>query len=499
MYLPSSPDILEKYLYVKSGRKSLYSLSVFTTLILVIGMFLFISVNPYFFPYTIFALITGFYLFISYLIGILAKDFDLEKHLSLVTKHFDRSAKEEVDILLPICREPLDVLRNTWLHVAHLRAAHEGIINVFVLDDGKEPACETLAKVYGFHYITRETNEYKKAGNLRNAFTKTTAPFFVIFDADFCPRRDFLLETLPYMYQDEKVGIVQTVQYFEARLKELSVVERGCAQIQELFYRLIQVSRNYFNGAICVGTSAVYRRSALEKHGGTAKIGHSEDVHTSVLVMQDGGKLQYVPLILSKGICPDSWKQMFTMYYRWTTGSLTLMLNKDFWRNNMSVVQKLCFCTGFGYYVTTGLSALMAFMPSIYLLIFKPQYIFWFNIFWAIPSILLTNIYMRFWQRTGYSWAAVECRAVACYAHLFALVDILVGKTEGWIPTGSAQKSGRFELFKTLIVYHVSILAAILGALIGYRLAYKDFINFVPLIGLFIYYVATLRSVLMLK
>lgn len=499
MHIPSYPNLSEKYLYLRSGRNELYRLSAVTTLILVVGMSLFVSVNPWFLPYTFFVFVTAFYLAVSYGIGLLAKDFDFNRHKYLVNKWFDRSCREEVDIFLPICGEPLQVLANTWSHIKTLRAAHEsdgGKINVHVLDDGKSHEARLMAAKHRFNYITRETNELKKAGNLRNAFGQTSAPFIVIVDADFALRPDFLIETLPYMYENENTAIVQTPQFFETQSRDLNVIERGSAQIQELFYRLIQVSRNYFHGAICVGTSALYRRDALTPHGGTAAIGHSEDVRTGILVQNSGWDLQYIPVVLSKGNCPDTWKQFWVQFYRWSTGSLSLMLTKGFWKNNMSVVQKLCYCTGFGFYVTTGLASVMAFMPSLYLLIFKPEYLFWFNILWAVPSIFLTNIYLRFWQKTGYSWDAIECRAVSGYAHLFALIDALFKKSEAWVPTGGQGKSNRYEFFKTFVRTHNFILWFVLYGCIFYRIPQVGAWNVMPLALMFLYHVLTLRSVL---
>lgn len=83
--------------------------------------------------------------------------------------------------------------------------------------------------------------ELKKAGNLRYAFAHTTGETIVILDADFCPRPDFLRETLPY-FLDSTIGIVQTPQFFRYR-EEQSWVEKGAGVTQEFFYRLVQVCR----------------------------------------------------------------------------------------------------------------------------------------------------------------------------------------------------------------------------------------------------------------
>jgi cellulose synthase/poly-beta-1,6-N-acetylglucosamine synthase-like glycosyltransferase len=107
---------------------------------------------------------------------------------------------------------------------------------------------------------------------LRWAYSNTSAEFFTIFDADFCPRSDYLIELLPEQLADEKVAIVQSPQFFRTR-KEQTWTEKGAGATQELFYRVVQVNRNRWGASICVGTNAVYRRSAFVEVGGTAEIG----------------------------------------------------------------------------------------------------------------------------------------------------------------------------------------------------------------------------------
>ena len=61
----------------------------------------------------------------------------------------------------------------------------------------------------------------------------------MVFDADFCPRRDFLAETVPYL-TDPSIGILQTPQFFSRRPQQ-TWVEQGAGVCQELFYRMEQV------------------------------------------------------------------------------------------------------------------------------------------------------------------------------------------------------------------------------------------------------------------
>ncbi|MFD0329590.1 glycosyltransferase family 2 protein [Streptacidiphilus monticola] len=110
---------------------------------------------------------------------------------------------------------------------------------------------------------------------------------------------------LPYLERDPRLGIVQSPQFFRI-LDAQNWVERGAGAVQELFYRSVQVSRQRSDGAICVGSCAVYRRAALEENGGTTLIEHSEDVHTGFDLRRLGWDLRYVPVALSTGVCPDS-------------------------------------------------------------------------------------------------------------------------------------------------------------------------------------------------
>lgn len=74
---------------------------------------------------------------------------------------------------------------------------------VHVLDDGASLAVKKLAFQYGFNYIARPNRPHmKKAGNLRYAFAHTTSDYYMVLDADFCPRSDFLWEIIPRLVAD---------------------------------------------------------------------------------------------------------------------------------------------------------------------------------------------------------------------------------------------------------------------------------------------------------
>ncbi len=276
-----------------------------------------------------------------------------------------------MDIFLPICGEPIEVLNNTWTAVAALLAAYPGAAQAFVLDDGPSDEAQALAATLGLDYIRRPGQRvHKKAGNLRYAFARTSSEFIVIFDADFAPRTDFLAETLPYM-DDPELGIVVTPQYFR-QSPEQTWIENAAGAIQEVFYRSIQVPATGSARPSAPGTSSVYRREPWRPVKGATLIPYAEDVHTGLDVRLAGWSITYVPLLLSTGICPDNLDSFVRQQYRWCTGNAGIVFSHRLWGIRMSVAARLTFLSGFFYYAYTGLLNFVGPLIPVIMLAFLP-------------------------------------------------------------------------------------------------------------------------------
>jgi cellulose synthase/poly-beta-1,6-N-acetylglucosamine synthase-like glycosyltransferase len=435
-----------KWKFITTDKKKIYFAGIFSTIVLMSGNFFFYYNNQWFIPFLLFNLVTCFYLFLSYFVGLTSKDFNIHEHNKVYSKpnHY-----HDVDVFLPVCGEPIHVLRNTWEGVRDMI----GCMKVFVLDDGNSKEVKDLAFKFGFNYFSRPEKTMKKAGNLKFAYEKTSSPFVLILDADFRPHPDLLVETLNYFDHDPKIAIVQTPQWFEYS-PENSWIKNAAGTIQELFYRLIQVNRNHFNGSICVGTNAIYRRSALDAVGGTAQIEYSEDVHTGFSLIAKGYKIQYLPIILAKGECPETLQQYFTQQYRWSMGSISLFFSTKFWKAQISLMQRVCYLTGMFYYMSTGIGILFIGIPSIIMLAFAPDKILWFNLIFSVPSFLFSTVFMKYWSKEPFNFDVIRARLISYYAHLFALRDFLNKSLEEWKPTGSKTSSRRYQQFENVFIFH---------------------------------------------
>ena len=342
-----------------------------------------------------------------------------------------------VDVFLPTAGEAIGVLRGTYERVAALH--YPGALAIYVLDDGGRPEVEALAASYGFSYLCRPNRGHmKKAGNLAYGYAVSTGDVIAVFDADFAPRPDYLLELMPYL-DDQSVGIVQSPQYFSTYGIE-SWLQRAAGATQELFYRWVQPSRDAIGAPICVGTCALYRRRALRASGGFAQIEHSEDVHTGIKMMGSGYQVRYVPVILAKGLCPDSLSAFISQQYRWCSGSMSLMVNAEFRAMPLTIKQRLCFWSGFGYFITTVLSAFAVLIPPIYLLWWSPQAIQAINYVWLIPAFLIYPLIMVV-HRGDWRMNVLRAQLIYSYAHAFAIWDTYRGHTAEWVATGVVEKA----------------------------------------------------------
>ncbi|CAM9226801.1 unnamed protein product [Ectocarpus sp. 6 AP-2014] len=423
-------------------------------------------------------------------VAIWGKDFKPEVHAEVLKASEEKGYRRSVDVFLPVCKEPLRLLANTWKYVAALDYPD---FKVFVLDDGASEGVQALASTFGFEYVLRaDVPALKKAGNLRNAFARTSGEAIAIFDADYCPR---LVRPFSNRLYVPTIGIVQTPQFCRHR-KEQTWVEQGAGVSQEFFYRMVQMNQDRFNAAVCVGSCGLYRRAALEPLGGMAAIEHSEDMYTGYKMTENGFKIKYVPLALAMGTCPDE-PQSFMQQYRWCKGSATLVREKEFWTSNISKHHKLCFLNGLLHYMGTTLLLFVAPLPIMLLVWVEADGVLWHHSGFMLPSLLFAGIVLPLWSKQHYGMPSYRIKIIQYYAHLFAIKDSLLGVSAPWVPSGvSSSSSSRYKSSVRLMVAW-SILSTVL--IIGgcaWRMTTMTWYHFVPsmafAVGSFILNMSTL-------
>lgn len=396
------------------------------------------------------------------------RSFDLEEHeLRVMAWRPPRQGYPDVDAFLPVCGEPIAVLRNTWEGVQDIREAYPGLLLPWVLDDGWDDDVREMAREFGFGYIRRTERIHKKAGNLRCAFERTGAEFIVIFDADFRPRSDFLAETLPYM-DDETTGIVQTPQFFRSTPSQ-TWVERAAGATLEVFYRSVQQARDRFGSALCVGSNAVYRRAALEPSGGCFLIPYAEDSHTGLDARAHGYQLKYLPIPLATGICPPGVDAFMRQQYRWCNGATSLVWGGHMWRCAMPFRSRLPYVAGWMWNFTTALRTLVLPLIPITLLAFLPAEIRLRNAVLLIPAVIVGAVLYPLWHNSRWTLATWPVAIAVGWAQVLGLWDYARGRVMTWQPSiGPAAAPRRFR--KCVVGWNGSLALVWLG-LAAWRIA----------------------------
>jgi cellulose synthase (UDP-forming) len=459
-HVPLAPSEKEKASYAGRNLALISRASLASFGALLISQAEFVRTAPVLLVFMPLLMFTVAYYVISALVSIGTRGFDIERHQRLV-RRWRPARYPSVDVFLPVCGEPPEVLRNTWSHVDEMARDYPGRMVVYVLDDGASAAAAAMAADYRFAYLVRPDRGWmKKAGNLRHGFANSGGEFILILDADFAPRADLPREMLPYLMASPSLGIVQSPQFFRVHRRQ-SWTERGAGAVQELFYRVVQVSRDRRDGAICVGSCAIYRREALASNGGTTLIEHSEDVHTGFDLWRAGWGLRYIPVPLATGLCPPDPDSFLIQQYRWCAGSMSLLGSRKFWAARMPARTRLCYLSGFCYYVHTAAFIFAAPLIPIALLALMPQRVHLVNNLFVAPSIIDNFVVFPCWHRCRFGPTAFMVKLLYSWAHLFALLDILRRRQLGWQVTGGGErKAGTRRIWAGIWIWNGATSAA---------------------------------------
>jgi len=432
-----SPLHLDKYLYARTNPYMVRLLAlggIISALLMGYGFWNFLQIR------SLYLIIFGpvVFLFIlnkilRYFLQLFYQRFDIDKHTRFVQKYWSENPEPKVAIFLPWAGEDLAVHEEVLKSVATLDYKN---YNVYMLDDVGSDEHRALAEKYNFTHLSRPNKgENKKSGNLQYGYDHSTGEFVLILDADFIPIHDILRDLVPYIATDPKIGILQTPQYFEQSrdVHNRSKVEFGGGNIVEDFYRIVMPCRDEFNAAMCVGTSALYKRDAIDKLDGTPKVHASEDLATGLLVTQFGYYVKYLPLIVSMGKSPESYQGYFKQHMRWCSGNLVFA---KYWPTaRLSLPARLVYLINPMHYLSEASTVFFSFQFLV-LLMFHDDTLTIQNTLYFLPYIVLTRILSPL-HKSNKSKIGTKLAALNnSYTYFYTYIRLLVKGLPTWQPTG---------------------------------------------------------------
>src|SRR4051794_9587424 len=179
--------------------------------------------------------------------------------------------------------------------------------------------------------------------------------------------------------------------------------------------------------------------------------------------MKVGYKTIYVPVVVAKGLCPDKLSSFISQQYRWCLGSMSLLADKAFHDAPLRYRQRLCFFTGFGYYISTGVGVYVLSLPTLIMLWFLPERINISNFFWLIPTFLLYPL-IAVIHKTRWRPVTLRVYTISSFAHAAAIWHALQGRAADWVPTGQTRKTGMTTQVTRLMVGWTGLTNALMAA-----------------------------------
>jgi cellulose synthase (UDP-forming) len=274
----------------------------------------------------------------------------------------DESVYPSVDVFIPTYDESETIVRMTVTAATQIDYPKEKL-RVYILDDGgshakrrgkeagdkawrRHYALRKLAKELGVGYITRETNQKAKAGNINHALQHTNGDLVLILDCDQVPTQDILKNTVGQFLLDPKMFLVQTPHFFinETPVNNVITGISNRPDESEMFYRKIQPAMNFWNAAFFCGSAAVLRRKHVMEIGGIAIKTITEDCETSLILHAHGYNSSYINKPMVCGLSPETPTDYLTQHSRWAKGMLQVLMHYNpLFMRGLSLPQRLAY------------------------------------------------------------------------------------------------------------------------------------------------------------
>jgi cellulose synthase/poly-beta-1,6-N-acetylglucosamine synthase-like glycosyltransferase len=201
-------------------------------------------------------------------------------------------------------------------------------LEIQVLDDSTDETQEIanlVVRRFAAHgidikFIHRTDRTGYKAGALDEGLKVASGELVAIFDADFIPKPDFLMQTVHY-FSDPGVAMVQA--RWGHINEDYSLLTKIQAILLDAHFVLEHGSRNragcFFNFN---GTAGIWRREAINDGGGWQHDTLTEDLDLSYRTQLRGWKFVFLPNIVAPAELPVEMNAFKSQQHRWAKGSI---------------------------------------------------------------------------------------------------------------------------------------------------------------------------------
>ena len=414
----------------------------------------------------------------------------------------DRATLPAVIVQVPVYNE-IHVIERVIDAVATLDYPRDRL-HIQILDDSTDEThrlAQERAALYrkrGIDVVVlqRPNRSGFKSGALAWGLPQADGEYVAIFDADFCPHPDFLLQTVPHFLARPRLGLVQTRwSYLNA---DYSSFTRAQVLALDGHFVVEQTGRcrsgllMSFNGA-----AGVWRRHCIEESGGWQSDTLCEDLDLSYRAQLAGWECLYLPGVDAPAEVPPQMAAFKQQQSRWAQGSVqalrklagpTLRSRRLGWtQKGMALVHlssylahalmvvlllvslPLLLVPDFVPFSLSGLGLMCLGPPLVYAISQQQLYPNWLQRLQNLPLLILVGIGIA-WYNTQAVW-----RGLTRWGGTFARTPKfrLEGKAGRW-----ADSNYRLRADSSIVGEIVLALYALMTAVVAWTSGQYEFIPF---------------------
>ncbi|PTY01536.1 cellulose synthase catalytic subunit (UDP-forming) [Verrucomicrobia bacterium LW23] len=331
----------------------------------------------------------------------------------------------------------------------------------------------------GANYCTRAKNLHAKAGNVNNAFNKTSGELVLILDVDHVPTRDILRRTVGLFLEDPKLFLVQTPHFFlnpdpiEKNLDTFKVMPNE----SEMFYSVIQRGLDFWNAAFFCGSAAVLRRTYLNEVGGISGETITEDAETALLLHSKGYTSAFIRRPMVAGLSPETLGGFMVQRSRWAMGMVQIFLLKNpMLLKGLNLGQRLCYlnCCFFWFFAYGRLVYMIAPLGFLIfgLKVYNATVMEFFA--YAIPHMLAAMFISDFlYGKVRWSFISELYELIQAPYTMPSIIQVLLKpRAPTFIVTPKGEQLDKDFISPLGTPFYTLLFATIIGLLVGF---YKYF------------------------
>ncbi|MGA8855030.1 MAG: cellulose synthase family protein, partial [Christiangramia sp.] len=200
-------------------------------------------------------------------------------------------------------------------------------LEIQVLDDSTDHSIEKTEEIIAdlqnsglnIQHIRRENRSGFKAGALKEGLKIAKGEFVAVFDSDFVPGENWLLQTLPF-FKNPKIGVVQT--RWGHLNRDYSLLTKIQAFALDFHFILEQTGRNFGRNFINFnGTAGVWRKDCILDAGNWSGDTLTEDLDLSYRAQMKNWEFKYLENVETPAELPVVISAARSQQFRWNKGA----------------------------------------------------------------------------------------------------------------------------------------------------------------------------------